>query len=573
MINSINIKKYRKLTDISIDLSARMNIISGTNGTCKSSVLYLVSNSFQGVKTSCPWLHDMKVIKNINALNTGVNLKIERLTRGDDVYNDPAPNEKGTLFTCNYEDGVSLSFRRHNTKENEKNRYALKPTYKRESGERLPQLPIIYLGLSRLCAFGEYNSEVNALSSKMPSEYLKILDEEYAKFTHMNVVGQSIQELGEIKKRAKFGTDREGVDSNTISAGEDNLFIILTALVSLRYYFENIDSSRMTESILLIDEVDATLHQAYQKKLVDLFVQYSEKYKIKMIFTSHSLSFLRYAMKANSNVLYFLDDINSVSIMEDVSIEKIEMFLNNQTKEEMFKFTPIPVFTEDEQARDFLKIILSHFSSTKEEFAGNERFFHLVEASISCTALKSLFNDDELINQSLQSICILDGDQNQDLNKNIIVLPGKNSPEEVLFQYAEEQFEKDGGIWKDSVMNDSGYTKLYYQEHIQPQIREIAEKIEERKNEGETTRGMRREMNKKVYESYDRFFRRLTYYWIDDHKRDVEFFYRGLNAMFCKVCRFNRINPSEWRLPTEKTESEKDISANSSNNAKSRMSE
>lgn len=160
MINYLRIKHYRKLKNIDIDLSKRINIISGTNGTCKSSILYMVSNAFQEVKTTAEWLNDKDVLKNIKGANNGINLKIERLTRGDEKYNDPAQGESGSLFTCDYEDGVSLEFRRHNSKSGDKNRFALKPYYKRGANEKLPQLPVIYLGLSRLYAYGEYSSDV-----------------------------------------------------------------------------------------------------------------------------------------------------------------------------------------------------------------------------------------------------------------------------------------------------------------------------------------------------------------------------------------------------------------------------
>ncbi len=46
MIKGIHIKQYRKLKNIDIDFSNAITVISGTNGTCKSSLLYLVSNSF-----------------------------------------------------------------------------------------------------------------------------------------------------------------------------------------------------------------------------------------------------------------------------------------------------------------------------------------------------------------------------------------------------------------------------------------------------------------------------------------------------------------------------------------------
>jgi predicted ATP-dependent endonuclease of OLD family len=70
--------------------------------------------------------------------------------------------------------------------------------------------------------------------------------------------------MGDIKVRTDFDSNIVGIDSNTISAGEDNLYMLLTALVSLKYYYQSIESNNDVESILLIDELDATLHPSYQ---------------------------------------------------------------------------------------------------------------------------------------------------------------------------------------------------------------------------------------------------------------------------------------------------------------------
>ncbi|EFB2051221.1 ATP-binding protein, partial [Escherichia coli] len=93
-----------------------------------------------------------------------------------------------------------------------------------------------------------------------------------------------------------FDTDNPAIDSNTISSGEDNIFIIIKALVSLRYYFESlIQSTDQKESILLIDEFDATLHPSLQIRLLDKIYQYAKDYKIQVFFTTHSLTLLEYA--------------------------------------------------------------------------------------------------------------------------------------------------------------------------------------------------------------------------------------------------------------------------------------
>lgn len=75
-----------------IDFYFRKNVtaISGTNGTCKSSLLHIISNAFKQIKQNASWIDDKNCIKILNKINQCVNPKIETLTRGDKNYNDPA---------------------------------------------------------------------------------------------------------------------------------------------------------------------------------------------------------------------------------------------------------------------------------------------------------------------------------------------------------------------------------------------------------------------------------------------------------------------------------------------------
>ena len=85
MISKIHFHHYRKLKNISIDLSKNINIISGTNGTCKSSILHIISNSFQAVKSTKCGDAVKKCIEIIKAINEQYNPKLESLTRGDNI--------------------------------------------------------------------------------------------------------------------------------------------------------------------------------------------------------------------------------------------------------------------------------------------------------------------------------------------------------------------------------------------------------------------------------------------------------------------------------------------------------
>ncbi|MDR1320812.1 MAG: hypothetical protein LBK56_05225 [Gracilibacteraceae bacterium] len=130
MIKRITVTRYRKMSNMKFDFTSGVNILSGTNGTCKTSLLHIVSNSFQAVTRNCNWIQDSKCLDIINKVNSVSNPKIESLTKGDKLYNDPANGHKGALFNVEYIGHEPLSFRKHNSQKN--NRYAVKPFYKRE---------------------------------------------------------------------------------------------------------------------------------------------------------------------------------------------------------------------------------------------------------------------------------------------------------------------------------------------------------------------------------------------------------------------------------------------------------
>ena len=80
MIKEISVSVYRKLKDIKLQFSPCVNIISGVNGTCKSSLLHIISNSFQALKQKSDSVSDSACVRVISKVNSLVNPKIEALT-------------------------------------------------------------------------------------------------------------------------------------------------------------------------------------------------------------------------------------------------------------------------------------------------------------------------------------------------------------------------------------------------------------------------------------------------------------------------------------------------------------
>mgnify|MGYP004468590117 FL=1 len=550
MVKGIHIIKYRKLENMELEFSKGINVLSGTNGTCKTSLLHIISNAFQAVTKKCEWLTDASCLDVIRQVNNMTNPKIESLTKGDKTHNDPANGIKGTIFSVDYYGHTSLEFRKHNSKLN--NRYAVKPWYRPGTTEKLPYCPVIYLGLTRLYPFGEYMNDeaVQKLKKNLPEEYQNIISTIYNSLTGINISSVTSQKMGDIKTRADFESDKDGIDSNTISAGEDNLFIIICALVSLRYYFERITSTNEIESILLIDEFDATLHPSLQERLLKIFRQYSEAYKIQIIFTTHSLSTVDAALKSRDNVIYLIDNVTNAIVMESPDIYKIRRHLSGITGDDIYLNKSIPIFTEDAEARVFLNTLFDYFENTTDEFPSVRRFFHLVDANIGCTNLKSIFSDSYLLQTTMKCACVLDGDQSQDMNKYIITLPGGDSPEKVIMSYVQMIYDNDSTFWTNSTILELNYGKAHFRDDVKPDIDDIGAQLRTLRESGESTHGKDRELRKKVFLKHQRFFELLFKHWVRDEENAdaVNKFYKNLNIIFKKVAEFHGINPQLWTV-------------------------
>jgi len=459
MIKQLNFIHYRKLKNIEIEFSKGVNIISGTNGTCKTSILHLISNSFQepiGVKCMTP----------IRGLNNCTNPKIETLTKGDRKYANPAIGTTGILYSAEYFEGKKLEFRRKNDKalEEEKKRFRIIPKYSKGSGEKLPSVPVIYLGLSRLIASGEID-DIDFMKKRdsLPKEYHTEIAELYKELTkqEINIESYKTMQFEKIKTRAEFTTTEEGIDSNTISDGQDNIHIILTSLICLKYYFNETNK----ESILLIDEADSTLHPDLQLKLLKIFKRFSNNYNIQIVFTTHSLDFLEEGIKREEyNVIYLDDDIEKVKVLKDekLDIYNIKTRLYSKSMEDMLRDKYIPVYTEDKEARLFLEMILNYYADKNEEFSKVRNYFYLADSYLGCDNLCKLFKDKVCQKQFLNCIGVVDGDKKldkNDINNNLLKLPGNTSIEKLVFDYSNKLFEdKVEEFWDNDSVFEKGFT-------------------------------------------------------------------------------------------------------------------
>ena len=537
MIKYIDVKHYRKLEEICFSFDTDVNFISGTNGTCKSSLLHIISNSFQSVVSKHAHLKDKHCLSIIKAINAGVNLKIESLTKDAKHYKDPARKTKGTLYTVEYINGEKLSFRKHNSKRVE--RFAVKPHYSRGTKDKLPEAPVIYLGLSRLYPIGEFQNEddIEKIRYKLPDKYRKEIQEIYQDLTHIEIKSLQPQRMKRIKVRNDFSTKKEGIDGNTISSGEENVFIILTGLMSLKYYFECLpESNNEVESILLIDEFDATLHPSLQIKLLEIIRDFSKKYKIQIISTTHSLSLLKHAFIKKINVIYLYDDIEKVKLMPEPDIYKIEMKLKNISRDSFYLDKHIPVFMEDDEARYFMEHFMDFLEKQDRNFSIVRSRLHFVKANFGAEELQKLFKDEKL-SRITHAICILDGDKTGDLTNYSAALPGNKSPECLVFEYAEMLFNNpEDDFWSSSEVIQNNYQREFYRDNIQKDYKNAIESTDKRK------------LLKVLWNKYKTFVSLVIARWLNDEKNsdEINTFTKNIHVLFFKTSEYHGLNSNDW---------------------------
>lgn len=546
--------KYRKFENITFEFNKNINIIAGVNGTCKSSLLYVISNSFKKIDKNFEYLKDKQFITITNKITKEINPKLEKLVKNSKYYNDPAKNTKGILY--NIISNNKLGFRKHNSKK--ANRYAVKPYYKIKNKESLEYKFIIYLGLSRLLPYGEYydDSLISKINVDLPKKYKNSIKELYKEFTNFDIDYQYNEVVSNIKNRGDFYTNIEGIDSNTISAGEDNLFIVLQSLVSFEYYYDSLNKDYIDKeefvSIFLIDELDATLHPNYQNKLLDKLEEYSKKYKIKVIFTTHSLSLIEYSLdkKEQINIIYLRDKNNKVDKLDNSNIYKMKQHLLSIGRKKMFENVRINIFTEDEEARIFLNILFDFFEKKYgDSFSYIRDKFFLLEMSIGSSNLAKLFNKENFQNEHYLGICILDGDQENDIKDKrgncILCLPGGKSPEKLFFEYIEVIINN-----YESYSTKCNISQEYSKDDLKEifnSYKNIQLKVEE-KSKNNSSKGVEREELKKHFNRYEKHYKYFFELWIKENEEEVNKFYKELNVLFKKVAHFFGIDRNEWNI-------------------------
>lgn len=491
MYKSIQINDFRLFKNHKILLGKYLTILSGRNSTGKSTILGMIANS-----------GELKKKDGVTYLSKAFRSDFSELFKGSKTFDVVGAN-RFLITLCN-DDGNETDYRSFRTAWQQKDkdrksrassgdasasssigndisdikreRFRIIP-FKKEENKRTEakfNYPIIYLGLSRLFPLGESNDELitaNAITFKN-EEHKQWFVTNYKSILSMQSDVQDITNysIGETDKKSGIGISTDNYDYLTNSSGQDNLGQILLALLSFRKLKEE-RGIAWDGGVLLIDEIDSTLHPAAQNRLIKLFIKEARTNKLQIVLTTHSISLLRdicgriaynsHDENVNNDIeLYYLTNANRrLEIKRNIAFTEIESDL--LVSSVVQNINKIKAYSEDAEARWFLKYLIPDYLC----------YVDLLESSIGCDSLISMYNAD--ISYFGNTLIVFDGDVSEEQLKkipdairknlgNIIKLPGGKPPEQVIYEYL-LNLDSDHAFWS-SPASRVGFTWDYFKE-------------------------------------------------------------------------------------------------------------
>lgn len=296
-IKELKIKDFRLIKELSFQPSKYVNIISGKNGTGKSTILGMIAQGFsynnkviefispecqELNKTKFSKLHSVKDSQLINEYNSilthfgkpfessaNEHFKLsEKDVRETEHINVILDNEEWfKVETTNHTDRILPRF-----------------VTRRDKNESANYIhPVIYLGLDRITPLVKTKNKNFILDiSEQDKEDIHIL---YKSILLKDYPNNLTATETDTKKQTAAYIDPERT-IEMISSGEHIVGQLLLALYSFKKLKDNYPND-YKGGILLVDEVDATLYPAAQNILLDIFLEKARAWNIQIFVTTH----------------------------------------------------------------------------------------------------------------------------------------------------------------------------------------------------------------------------------------------------------------------------------------------
>lgn len=448
-ITKVHIDRFRGFRDQEFEVGSQLTAIAGQNGTQKSTLLGMITQTF-----SIPKENPMYGEKPLcgGTYRSAFRDKF----RLSPTFDKPKEHE-WTLF---FDNGQHFEIESITRTGDPNVRFWRKGS--RGKGDGYIQFPTIFLSLKRLVPLAEENV-VKTDDSLLTSAEVMEFKELHNRILISNTEITSTTGISSANKQS-IGINTSLYDWNQNSMGQDNLAKILLALFSFKRLKDKYPSYQ--GGIFAIDELDATMYPASQVELLKVLRKYASDLELQIFYTTHSLSLLeatdelcketksRPETSNQVRIIYLKHSDNQVLIKSDVDYNGIALDLNVIAEMPRKRKNKITVYVEDKETEIFVKAIL------KQKLYASLNF---VDATFSCSSLIELVNKKVPAFSYPYSIIFLDGDvKKHKVNKkklsairNVLLLPCDDSPERLVARYLYNLSDADL-LWNKL---STGYTK------------------------------------------------------------------------------------------------------------------
>ena len=302
-IDGIYIKNFRSLKERKLELGKHITIITGKNGTMKSSLLGLIAHPFSP--------------SDDNAKDVfGDTLKTDM----KDVFRLSLEKDKGRyeyfiLLASDKDEKIIEPIRIFPSSDDKRHRIVVSGNNK---GDGNFNMKTNYVNLQRL--FPIINTQAKETEIQLTDKDKGFLAMAYQQIIQKTEYSKSSTVQEKTLKRTLSPKDSY-YDYNSISSGEDNLGAILLRLLSFKKLIDDQNKQNMLQGILCIDEIEASLHPSAVINLFEFLLKFSKKNNIQIVFTTHSLHLMQYCLdkyiKSNNNDEIKINNISTIMVGDD----------------------------------------------------------------------------------------------------------------------------------------------------------------------------------------------------------------------------------------------------------------
>lgn len=444
-VEKVVIERFRGIVSQSFDMGSHVTAITGQNGTQKTTLLGIISQTFS--------LEKNEMRKERPLSGGSYKSSFSDMFKFSDKHDKPGAHEWTLHFDDNTEfpvesiprSGSEIRFWRKGT---------------RKGGSGYIQLPVVYLSLKRLSPIGE-DPHIQ------PSEKVKLTpaESEYFKIWHNKILILNDEvtsgEYVSSTDKTTIGGSCDFYDWQLNSAGQDNVGKIILAVLSFMRLKKD-HPSHYKGGLLAIDEIDATLYPAAQIELIRFLVRMSAKHDFQVVFTTHSAFLLKHLCDIQNevkrsgqvNVVFAKKYNGKIKLDSKVTYDAIENNLNVAIGGSK-KAAKLRILVEDNEAKVILRGILKGLvkgqSISVLEIGSNNM------SSLAAKKIMGFTPPDSLL--------VLDGDARSDKqikrnlgkSKNTMFLPGEENPETMIAVFL-NSLDDESPFWESAA---SDYSKQF----------------------------------------------------------------------------------------------------------------